>query len=177
MCSRPNLTLLQTPIHWCYLVMNECSCNWYHPISLPISHLYVIPQGYTALLWVLKPLLRTVHWWYHEMHCCSCTACLQINPVTHSPEWDGLRSSCEPVNLAFTDSIFSLHFAVTRHTATNKRTQVNIMVHSTRLTLKVLNFWKLTSYCSLKPLWSGMGEVVPARTSPTLHPPTVHQLP
>ena len=41
------------------------------------------------------------------------------------------------------------------------------------------NFWKFTSYCSLKPLWSGMGEVVPARTSPTLHPPsppTVHQL-
>ena len=51
------------------------------------------------------------------------------------------------------------------------------MSHS--LTLKVLNFWKFTSYCSLKPLWSGMGEVVPARTSPTLHPPsppTVHQL-
>ena len=47
------------------------------------------------------------------------------------------------------------------------------------LTLKVLNFWKFTSYCSLKPLCSGMGEVVPARTSPTLHPPsppTVHQL-
>ena len=47
------------------------------------------------------------------------------------------------------------------------------------LTLKVLNFWKLTSYCSLKPLWSGMGEAEPARTSPTLHlpsPPTVHQL-
>ena len=51
--------------------------------------------------------------------------------------------------------------------------------NSSRLTLKVLNFWKLTSYCSLKPLWSGMGEVVPARISPTLHPPsppTVHQL-
>ena len=48
-----------------------------------------------------------------------------------------------------------------------------------QLTLKVLNFWKFTSYCSLKPLWSGMGEVVPARTSLTLHPPspsTVHQL-
>ena len=47
------------------------------------------------------------------------------------------------------------------------------------LTLTVLNFWKFTSYCSLKPLWSGMGEVVPARTSPTLHPPsppTMHQL-
>ena len=43
----------------------------------------------------------------------------------------------------------------------------------------MLNFWKFTSYCSLKHLWSGMGEVVPARTSPTLHPPsppTVHQL-
>ena len=49
----------------------------------------------------------------------------------------------------------------------------------TKLTLTVLNFWKFTSYCSSKPLWSGMGEVVPARTSPTLHPPsppTVHQL-
>ena len=47
------------------------------------------------------------------------------------------------------------------------------------LTLKVLNFWKFTSYCNLKPLWSGMGEVVPARTLPTVHPPsppTVHQL-
>ena len=47
------------------------------------------------------------------------------------------------------------------------------------LTLKVLNFWKFTGYCSLKPLWLGMGEVVPDRTSPTLHPPspsTVHQL-
>ena len=47
------------------------------------------------------------------------------------------------------------------------------------ITLKVLNFWKFTSYYILKPLWSGMGEVMPARTSPTLHPPsppTVHQL-
>ena len=46
------------------------------------------------------------------------------------------------------------------------------------LTLKVLNFWKFTCYCSLKPLWWGMGEVVPARTSSTLHPPsppTVHR--
>ena len=49
------------------------------------------------------------------------------------------------------------------------------------LTLKVLHFWKLTykwsgwisdSYCSLKPLCSGIGEVVPARTSPTLPPPS-----
>ena len=49
------------------------------------------------------------------------------------------------------------------------------------LTLKVLNFWNFTqkwsgwianSYRSLKPLWSGMGEVVPARTSPTLYPPS-----
>ena len=35
------------------------------------------------------------------------------------------------------------------------------------LTLKVLNFWIFISYCSLKPLWSGMGEVVPARTIPS----------
>ena len=30
----------------------------------------------------------------------------------------------------------------------------------------------LDRYCSLQPFWSGMGEVVPARTSPTLHPPS-----
>ena len=30
----------------------------------------------------------------------------------------------------------------------------------------------LDSYCSLKPLWSGMGEVVPARTLLTLLPPS-----
>ena len=35
-------------------------------------------------------------------------------------------------------------------------------------------YWVLIlSYCSLKPLWSAMGEVVPARTSPTLHPHTL----
>ena len=47
------------------------------------------------------------------------------------------------------------------------------------LILTVLNFWKFTSYCSLRPLWSGMGEVVLVSASLTLHPPsppTVHQL-
>ena len=54
-----------------------------------------------------------------------------------------------------------------------------LWLHNDYITLKVLNFWKFTSYCSLKPLWSGMREVVPARTSLTLHPPsppTMHQL-
>ena len=35
----------------------------------------------------------------------------------------------------------------------------------------------LDSYCSLKPLCSGMGEVVPARTSPTLLPPSPRTVP
>ena len=34
------------------------------------------------------------------------------------------------------------------------------------------NGWIYDSYCSIKPLCSGMGEVVPARTSPTLPPPS-----
>ena len=34
------------------------------------------------------------------------------------------------------------------------------------------NGWISDSYCSLKPLCSGMGEVVLARTSPTLLPPS-----
>ena len=56
---------------------------------------------------------------------------------------------------------------------------ITLNISNLSLTLTVLNFWKFTSYCSLKPLWSGMGEVVPACTSPTLHPPSppaVHQL-
>ena len=32
--------------------------------------------------------------------------------------------------------------------------------------------WISDSYCSIKPLCSDMGEVVPARTSPTLLPPS-----
>ena len=32
--------------------------------------------------------------------------------------------------------------------------------------------WISDSYCSIKPLCSGMGEAVPARTSPTLLPPS-----
>ena len=66
-------------------------------------------------------------------------------------------------------------YIVTKQCPLYKELQREIL----HLTLKVLNFWKFTSYCSLKPLWPGMGEVVPARTSPTLHPqspPTVHQL-
>ena len=52
-------------------------------------------------------------------------------------------------------------------------------IYKLRLTLKVLIFWKFTSYYSIKPLSSGMRDLVPARTLLTLHPPsppTVHQL-
>ena len=38
--------------------------------------------------------------------------------------------------------------------------------------LKIYLKMEWDSNCSLKPLWSGMGEVVSARTSPTLHPPS-----
>ena len=42
----------------------------------------------------------------------------------------------------------------------------SIWIATLMLTLKVLIFWKFTSYYSLKPLWSGMGEecrLVPRR--------------
>ena len=55
--------------------------------------------------------------------------------------------------------------------AADKRSELWVL-----LALRVLNFWKFTSYCSLKTLWSGMGEVVPARTLHPPSPPTVHQL-
>ena len=49
--------------------------------------------------------------------------------------------------------------------------------HILILTLKLLGpaagvSGSLDSSCSLKPLWSGMWDVVPARTSPPLHPPS-----
>ena len=45
-------------------------------------------------------------------------------------------------------------------TLKSKSTQQRALnTQNSKLTLKVLNFWKLTSYCSLKPLWLGMGEV------------------
>ena len=37
--------------------------------------------------------------------------------------------------------------------------------------------WISDCYCIIKPLWSGMGEVVPARTSLTLHPPSPPTVP
>ena len=37
---------------------------------------------------------------------------------------------------------------------------------------QVWSGWISDSYSSLIPLWSGMGAVVPAHTSPTLHPPS-----
>ena len=58
---------------------------------------------------------------------------------------------------------------------------VYMLLSSMQLTLKVLNVWKFTwkwngwfsdSHCSVKPLWSGIGKVVPAHTSLTLHPPS-----
>ena len=54
---------------------------------------------------------------------------------------------------------------------------ITIKANSHRLTLTLPgpsagDSGSLDSYCSLKPLCLGMGEVVPARTSPTLLPPS-----
>ena len=68
-----------------------------------------------------------------------------------------------------------------RQTSTNARSvkirQGLLKVHSGLLTLTLPGLsagvsGSLDSYCSLEPLCSGMGEVVPARTSPTVLPPS-----
>ena len=73
--------------------------------------------------------------------------------------------------------IASSHFTEL-HIQENK-TIWNIGKNNIQLTLKVLNFWKFTSYCSLKTLmvghWrSSAGSYLADPTSPS--PPTVHQL-
>ena len=71
-----------------------------------------------------------------------------------------------------------LSFIRTRHTI-SVTTALHVVLPSivmpALLTLKVLNVWKVTSYCSLKPLWLGMGQVVSYLADPT-SPPTVRQL-
>ena len=92
---------------------------------------------------------------------------------------------------SFSTMIVSVQYKVNYNTKQNIMIKFNRNKVMTRsftlsnylsiLTLKVLNFWTFIetwsgwifdSYCSLKPLCSGMGEIVPARTSPTLPPPS-----
>ena len=53
-------------------------------------------------------------------------------------------------------SVLLIHCQITQHIV-SLNTEFMLRFSANDLTLKVLNFWKLTSYCSLKPLWSGLG--------------------
>ena len=113
--------------------------------------------GFTTHLLLQIPLYQH-HTGYDTQYCCWCR-----HSFVHS-QWR-FRAAC------YWDFQCCWYTALALSLSTEKKHR--------KLTLTVLNFWKFTSYGSLKPLWSGMGEVVPARTSPTLHPPsppTVHQL-
>ena len=114
---------------------------------------------YSVVICFPIQLIRMYSQQYDRENCPSTLLCLHLNMITSS------KMAKHNMNSMLDMKIRQIHWP---HA---------VLVHI--LTLKVLNFWKLTSYCSLKPLWSGMGEVVPARTSPTLHlpfPPTVHHL-
>ena len=66
--------------------------------------------------------------------------------------------------------MFPEHF----HLTGNGNQTPDLWILSLSLTLSLGNGvgGSLDSYSSLKPLWSGMDEVVPARTLPTLHSPS-----
>ena len=120
-------------------------------------------------------------WWYWCLcDCASHSFCGHVSVLCEvfvsalCDVFDHLRCRVIMVSISWTDAKFILSLLIIKlYGVTSKAFSPN------KLSLKVLNFWKLPSYCSLKLLWSGMGEVVPARTSLTLHPPsppTVHKL-
>ena len=107
-------------------------------------------------------------------------SCLVLSWVLNSMFW--LVCMCYDSFLMESNKVWGGQVVIDKNYCTSSlSSSVEVKYGSveSQLIFKVLNFWKFTRYCSLKPLWSGMGEVVPVRTSPTLHPPsppTVHQL-
>ena len=53
--------------------------------------------------------------------------------------------------------VFEFEFEWKRKNANNKQTKTTKTDNESPLTLKVLNFWKFTSYCRLKTLMVGHG--------------------
>ena len=114
---------------------------------------------------------------YYARH--ECTLCpadenrthsLNINPNLSQHMQCVLRPSCFLL-LSLYQLISSLHIAANLFC----RWELNSQPLLLTLTLPGPSAGlsgSLDSYCSLKPLCSGMGEVVPARTSPTLYPPS-----
>ena len=133
--------------------------------SLFLTHSFTHSLSHTlSLFYSLFPSHSLSHSLFHTQMV-ECYAMHELSYINQIPKLPCLHSFTE----LFPKDFSSLLWTIVHSWSSN----------GSVLTLKVLNFWKSTSYCSLKPLWSGMGEVVPARTSPTLHPPsppTVHQL-
>ena len=67
--------------------------------------------------------------------------------------------------------VASSWFFISRVYSTRKCKKTSVMSQN-EVELKKGTFPLNYNYCSLKPLCSGMGEVVPARTSPILLPPS-----
>ena len=104
-------------------------------------------------------------------------------PVSKCPSASIVVTSTVRVKLKITIIIWwyvaitqrTLHLLLSRNFTKGAQTGVHLLFESPALTLKVLIFWKFTSYCTSKPLWSGIGEVPRRPYIP--HPlPTVHQL-
>ena len=143
--------------------------KWYKMLLISMAKIHSLMAVMEKSLW--NSCVNKCRWWKFMLY----------YPVDLSTEWDFtiLASFCFKPKYHYRSPAKIYNSDSNCLTATFLIHQMSILWGFSFLTLKVLNFWKFTSYCSLKPLWLGMGEVVPARTSPTLHPPsppTVHQL-
>ena len=92
-----------------------------------------------------------------------------INKTTSIIEGCWCLSQCCDLNIFYSDETdWAWH-------KTRQCPLCSSVIESQCITLKLPGLAAVVisdSYCSLKPLWSGMRDVVPARTSPPLHPPS-----
>ena len=143
--------------------------KWRSAITRLTAH-FVCGVMSDLVIWKIKKRV------YKVIHHSVCPNC----PYWHQVLSNNTKPKLKPFSYGLVSDL--MRFLVSnerRYRAESPTCAISCGISHNELTLKVLNFWKFTSYCNLKPLWSGMGEVVSARTSPTLHlpsPPTVHRL-
>ena len=146
------------------LIMHEFPVAQYGVCSASSHHVYILAHQHYVLHNLLFCIITCMSITLHEL-----TSHLHTFWAAHK-QMLRRRRDCQCC-IFYSCTLGLPVWHVSYHVTYRRRNSFIIYVP---LTLKVLNFWKCTSSCSLKPLWSGMGEVGPARTSPTLHP---HPLP
>ena len=77
-----------------------------------------------------------------------------LTPIKYMSAWKIIQSRVNPI---LSSQVVSQPFQSVIQEVANFCAAMDTLIDQDELTLKVLNFWKFTSYCNLRPLWSGHG--------------------